>query len=81
MVLVVEPETTMHYARILKNEFGFEVMPHLTCVGHTKTELLEILEEFSDEGFCNIMALRGILQKEKKNLGLQKEAFHMPLNW
>jgi methylenetetrahydrofolate reductase (NADPH) len=49
----------MQYARILKNDFGFEVMPHLTCVGHTKDELLEILEDFSKEGFCNIMALRG----------------------
>ena len=52
-------KTTMHYAKILKQEFGFEVMPHLTCVGHTKKELLEILEDFSKEGFCNIMALRG----------------------
>ncbi len=52
-------ETTLHYAQILKNEFGFEVMPHLTCVGHTRKELLEILEDFSKEGFCNIMALRG----------------------
>ena len=34
-------------------------MPHLTCVGHTVKELLEILDEFSNEGFCNIMALRG----------------------
>jgi len=52
-------KTTMHYARILKNDFDFEVMPHLTCVGHTKDELLEILEDFAKEGFCNIMALRG----------------------
>jgi methylenetetrahydrofolate reductase (NADPH) len=52
-------KTTMHYARILKNDFNFEVMPHLTCVGHTKDELLEILEDFAKEGFCNIMALRG----------------------
>ena len=52
-------KTTLHYARILKQEFGFEVMPHLTCVGHTVKELLEILDEFSNEGFCNIMALRG----------------------
>ncbi len=52
-------KTTMKYARILKNDFGFEVMPHLTCVGHTQNELLEILEEFSNEGFCNVMALRG----------------------
>ena len=52
-------ETTMHYARILKEEHGFEVMPHLTCVGHTQDELLGILEDFADAGFCNVMALRG----------------------
>jgi methylenetetrahydrofolate reductase (NADPH) len=52
-------KTTMRYARMLKEEHGFEVMPHLTCVGHTKDELLEILEEFAEAGFCNVMALRG----------------------
>ena len=51
--------TTMRYAKMLKDEHGFEVMPHLTCVGHTKDELLEILEEFAEAGFCNVMALRG----------------------
>ena len=51
--------TTMRYARLLKEEHGFEVMPHLTCVGHTRKELLEILEEFAEAGFRNIMALRG----------------------
>ncbi len=52
-------ETTMHYAKLLKEEHGFEVMPHLTCVGHTRDELLTILEDFANAGFCNIMALRG----------------------
>ena len=33
-------ETTMHYARALQDEYNFEVMPHLTCVGHTSDELL-----------------------------------------
>jgi methylenetetrahydrofolate reductase (NADPH) len=51
--------TTMRYARALKDEHGFEVMPHLTCVGHTRDELLEILEDFAKAGFSNIMALRG----------------------
>ena len=51
--------TTMRYAKILREEHGFEVMPHLTCVGHTRDELLEILEDFAEAGFCNIMALRG----------------------
>jgi methylenetetrahydrofolate reductase (NADPH) len=52
-------KTTMRYARLLKEEHGFEVMPHLTCVGHTRDELLEILEEFAEAGFRNVMALRG----------------------
>ena len=51
--------TTMRYARILREEHGFEVMPHLTCVGHTRDELLEILDDFAEAGFCNVMALRG----------------------
>jgi methylenetetrahydrofolate reductase (NADPH) len=49
----------MRYARILQNEYHFEVMPHLTCVGHTVDELLEILEDFAKAGFRNVMALRG----------------------
>ena len=52
-------ETTMRYARILQNEYHFEVMPHLTCVGHTVDELLEILEDLAKAGFRNVMALRG----------------------
>ena len=52
-------ETTMRYARILQDEYNFEVMPHLTCVGHTVDELLQILEDFAKAGFLNVMALRG----------------------
>jgi methylenetetrahydrofolate reductase (NADPH) len=51
--------TTLRYAKLLQQEHGFEVMPHLTCVGHTRDELLEILEEFAEAGFRNVMALRG----------------------
>ena len=51
--------TTLRYAKILHEEHGFEVMPHLTCVGHTRDELLEILEDFAEAGFGNVMALRG----------------------
>ena len=51
--------TTLKYARMLKEKHGFEVMPHLTCVGHSKEELLEILREFEQAGFSNLMALRG----------------------
>lgn len=52
-------ERTVRYANILKDDYGFEVMPHLTCVGSSREELLEILEGYRASGFCNIMALRG----------------------
>ncbi len=59
-------ETTMRYARALKDDYGFEVMPHLTCVGHTVNELLKILEDFAKAGFRNVMALRGDPPKGEK---------------
>ena len=51
--------TTLKYAHMLKKQCGFEVMPHLTCVGHNEGELMEIIQDFDSAGFRNIMALRG----------------------
>ncbi|HNX05491.1 MAG TPA: methylenetetrahydrofolate reductase [NAD(P)H] [Opitutales bacterium] len=50
---------TEEYARILRSDYGFDVVAHLTCVGSTKTELREILREYRGAGLRNIMALRG----------------------
>ena len=36
-------ERTFKYAKILRDDFGWLVMPHLTCVGSTKAELLDIV--------------------------------------
>ncbi len=52
-------ERTLRYATILKDTCGFQVMPHLTCVGSSKDELMEIIRSYEQSGFCNIMALRG----------------------
>jgi len=52
-------ERTFKYARILREEFGWLVMPHLTCVGSTKAELLDIVAGYHADGIRNIMALRG----------------------
>lgn len=52
-------ERTLRYARVLKDECGYVVMPHLTCVGSSREELLEIIRQYREEGFRNIMALRG----------------------
>lgn len=52
-------ERTFRYARILRDDFGWLVMPHLTCVGSTRAELLDIVASYHADGIRNIMALRG----------------------
>jgi methylenetetrahydrofolate reductase (NADPH) len=44
---------------MLKQEWGFTVMPHLTCVGHSRAELAEVADRIHASGFRNIMTLRG----------------------
>ena len=50
---------TLKYAKILREEYGYNVMPHLTCVGHSKEELKEIISDFKAADLNQIMALRG----------------------
>ncbi|QYY37475.1 methylenetetrahydrofolate reductase [NAD(P)H] [Ruficoccus sp. ZRK36] len=52
-------ERTLEYGELMRDLFHFEVMPHLTCVGHSRDELAAILERFQQAGFRNIMTLRG----------------------
>lgn len=52
-------DRTSQISALLKNELGYTVMPHLTCVGHSRTELAEIADRIHAGGFRNIMALRG----------------------
>jgi methylenetetrahydrofolate reductase (NADPH) len=44
---------------LLRGEFSFTVMPHLTCVGHTRGELEVLADQIHAQGFRNIMTLRG----------------------
>lgn len=52
-------ERTQEYAELIRLIFDFEVMPHLTCVGHSRDELKATLDRFAETGFRNIMTLRG----------------------
>lgn len=52
-------ERTVEYGSLIRDIFGFEVMPHLTCFGHSKDEIAAMLENYASSGFRNIMALRG----------------------
>lgn len=52
-------ERTAQVSSILREECHFTVMPHLTCVGHSRDELSDVADRIHDGGFRNIMALRG----------------------
>ena len=43
----------------LQDELGLTAAAHLTCVGHTRSELEEILGELDSRGIENLMLLRG----------------------
>jgi len=60
-------ERTIEYGELLRDLFQFEVMPHLTCVGHSRDELAKILERFQEGDFHNIMTLRGDPPKGQKD--------------
>jgi methylenetetrahydrofolate reductase (NADPH) len=50
---------TVDLVRRIKAETGIEAMAHLTCVGMTKDELAQVLDQLSEAGIDNILALRG----------------------
>lgn len=58
---------TLKYAKCLHQDYGYKVMPHLTCVGHSREELRDIILEFKDSGLNQIMALRGDPPKGEKD--------------
>jgi methylenetetrahydrofolate reductase (NADPH) len=52
-------QRTAQVSGLLRSDFGYTVMPHLTCVGHTRAELEAIADNIHADGFRNIMTLRG----------------------
>lgn len=52
-------DRTAQVSALLRADFGFTVMPHLTCVGHTRGELEALADQIHAQGFRNIMTLRG----------------------
>ncbi|MFI3291347.1 MAG: methylenetetrahydrofolate reductase [NAD(P)H] [Opitutales bacterium] len=56
-------EHTIEYTKKLKDILACKIMPHLTCIGHSKEEIVDILDMYKSMGITKIMALRGDLPK------------------
>ena len=52
-------EFTLNIAKNIRDKYGVEVLPHLTCVSSTKASVHEMIQKFKEYGFENVMALRG----------------------
>ena len=56
-------DRTAQVSAMLRRDFGYAVMPHLTCVNHTRDEIRAIATAHQAAGIRNIMALRGDVPK------------------
>ncbi|HSV15588.1 MAG TPA: methylenetetrahydrofolate reductase [NAD(P)H] [Tepidisphaeraceae bacterium] len=52
-------EKTVNLVERIQRELGIRSMAHLTCVGHTATEIGSILNDIWKAGIRNVLALRG----------------------
>src|SRR6476620_724466 len=48
-------QRTLEMVTAIKRETGIEAMAHLTCVGHGRSELREILKRFEGAGVENVL--------------------------
>jgi methylenetetrahydrofolate reductase (NADPH) len=67
-------DTTLAYGTKLI-EMGFPLVGHLTCVGHSRAELVAIIEQYHAAGFSGILALRGDPPKGQATFTRHPEGF------
>ena len=63
-------DTTYDLVVRVNEEQGFPAMPHLTCVGHSRAELVDLLESYRAHGVDNVLALDPANLYAHYNLGL-----------
>ncbi len=68
-------QKTVDLVSKIKKETGIETAAHLTCVGHSKTEIGKVLDELKAGGIENIIALRGDPPKGQTEFRPNPEGF------
>lgn len=59
----------------IKQDSGIPPVPHLTCIGHSKNEIEQILIRYAEAGVGNILALRGDPPRDQLNYDRSKDDF------
>jgi methylenetetrahydrofolate reductase (NADPH) len=68
-------QLTVDLVSAIKRETGIEAMAHLTCVGHGRAELAEVLERLRAAGVDNVLALRGDPQSDQPTFVTAPDGF------
>ena len=66
---------TIELVSRIQSELSTTAMAHLTCVGHTRTELADLLKRFSSRGIDNVLALRGDAPDPEKGFEVTEDGF------
>ncbi len=66
-------DRTRNIVKKIHEQTDLNVMAHLTCIGHTKRELLEILNDYKNIGIENILALRGDIPVNVENFEIPED--------
>lgn len=62
-------EGTLEAVLHIHHNTDLVVMPHLTCAGQTRAEIVDLLERYRDEGLENILALAGDPPQDGPDVG------------
>ncbi len=59
----------------IANQLDLPAVAHLTCVGHSKAEIDEVLNDFKSRNIHNVLALRGDAPKNQPNFTPHPDGF------
>ncbi len=68
-------ERTREVVQRIIQETSVPTIPHLTCIGHTKAEMTEILNQYSEDQVGTILALRGDPPQNQVNYDHSEDDF------
>ena len=68
-------ERTREIVQRIIQDTNIPTIPHLTCVGHTKSEISEILSQYSADQVGTVLALRGDPPRDQPNYDRKVDYF------
>lgn len=69
-------ERTREVVQRIISETSVPTVPHLTCIGHSQSEMEEILDQYREDKVGTILALRGDPPRNQPDYDRSKDYFH-----